>query len=34
VEDGPIEDEYEEMTMEEIFTGKVIIYSLPAAFTS
>jgi glutamate--cysteine ligase catalytic subunit len=22
VEDGPIEDEYEEMTMEEIFTGK------------
>jgi len=23
VEDGPIEDEYEEMTVEEIFVGKV-----------
>jgi hypothetical protein len=25
VEDGPIEDEYEEMTVEEIFVGKVVI---------
>lgn len=32
VEDGPIEDEYEEMTVEEIFVGKVAMYSLPAAF--
>lgn len=34
VEDGPIEDEFEEMTVEEIFVGKVAVCSLPAAFKS
>lgn len=32
VEVGPIEDEYEEMTMEEIFVGKVV--SLPSPYFS
>jgi peroxiredoxin len=34
VEDASIKDEYEEMTVEEIFIGKVVMYSLPAAFES
>lgn len=31
LEDKPIEDEYEEMTVEEIFVGKVVVHPLPVA---